>query len=98
MVLLLPSRKRLHGDLALSILTQKPITNGHGTASVAPVLPRESWIAVAIGASKHRSVEARSEHARGQPQVALPLANVMVMWPIVVSAFAPCQWRSPAFT
>ena len=33
-----------------------------------------------------------------QPQVALPLARVMVMWPIVVSALAPCQWRSPALT
>lgn len=35
---------------------------------------------------------------RLQPQVALPLASVMVMWPIVVSALAPCQWRSPALT
>ncbi len=41
---------------------------------------------------------AKYRAARNQPQVALPLARVMVMWPIVVSALAPCQWRSPALT
>jgi hypothetical protein len=28
--------------------------------------------------------------------VAWPPTAVIVMWPIVVSALAPCQWRSPA--
>ena len=31
-----------------------------------------------------------------QPHLAWPPASVIVMWPIVVSALAPCQWRSPA--
>jgi hypothetical protein len=29
-------------------------------------------------------------------QIVLLPTNVIVMWPIVVSALAPCQWRSPA--
>ena len=31
-----------------------------------------------------------------QPQTALLPTSVIVMWPMVVSALAPCQWRSPA--
>src|SRR4051812_9539984 len=37
-----------------------------------------------------------SENSGSQPHLAWPPASVIVMWPIVVSALAPCQWRSPA--
>src|SRR3954452_4949371 len=37
-----------------------------------------------------------STTARAQPHLAWPPASVIVMCPIVVSALAPCQWRSPA--
>src|ERR1700730_18366053 len=38
----------------------------------------------------------RPSRARSYPQVALLPTAVIVMCPIVVSALAPCQWRSPA--
>jgi hypothetical protein len=57
---------------------------------------RQSFIVTTM--TGRRTLDESVRAAQNQPQVALPLARVMVMWPIVVSALAPCQWRSPALT
>src|SRR5262249_33635952 len=63
----------------------------------APSTCRNGWHGLPLGLLG-QSRKVLSPLTGVQPQVALPLARVMVIWPIVVSALAPCQWRSPALT
>ena len=75
------------------VLSEPPADEGGPEAGISS---EETRGAIQPMSSTGTGISSGSEARLAYPHLAWPPTSVIVMWPIVVSALAPCQWRSPA--
>ena len=81
-----------HGRFASDVVRQKFCT----TADAGLLAHRGVHHGLRFDIRRQAYTGAVKDGVSCQPHFAWPPTAVMVMWPIVVVALAPCQWRSPA--